>query len=843
MPHPSQFEALTQQELLRLASKNLARSVPLLLLACAFVAFQGWHAQARVCAAGFAVLGLAVAAWRLRISQNFSTDQLVEEHEIRGAKRQLEAHALVTGAMWVVGTLGIYPALQGADKIFYAVLTCGSIGIAAFFMPLVGRSFAILTVSQMGSLVAVSLFGDGPPSLSLALMATLYGASMHVGARTYATTTANSIRHELELKSANEALRQAMESAAAASASKSVFLANMSHEIRTPLTAVIGFSEDLLDVDRTMEERIEAARTIQRAGRHLLDVINGILDLSKIEADRLDVEHMAVPFLPLIDEVATLARLQATGKGLEFQVEHAFPMPHTIHTDPLRVRQILLNLVGNAIKFTDKGSVTVRTRYLADEDRVAVTVDDTGIGMSDDQLARLFQPFGQADASISRRFGGTGLGLVLARKMAELLGGTLTVQSTPGAGSCFSLSIPTGATGRLLEAPEAEPQSLAATMPGRQAAQVTGSILLAEDNVDNQRLIGRHVQRLGATLNVVDNGERAVQAALAQQPPLVLMDMQMPVMDGLTAVRVLRARGYPGPIVALTANATRDDMQACLDAGCDAFLTKPVERASFDEVVRRFLPEAPAVTVPELRGSVFGLLDGQDDPSTKAKLGQLSERLLGLLSMLKTAAHCSDMRTIGECALELRSLGKQLDCAAAVRLGGQFKFAAAAQDLRTVWKLIGRLHELLEQVDAEALRPASATSLSDEHGPIVSELLAEGPDMADLAQYFVTKLPDYLERMRLAVDGMDFGQIGKAAHDLKSVGGGYGYPCLGALGAELEAAVAARDEDMICALNERFEQLAQRIFAGAGETSAPSCPSVGPRSIGHAHSIPTPVAT
>lgn len=821
MPNRSQLDALLQQELLRLASKNLARSVPLLLAACAFVVFLGWHAEDRVYAVSFAVLGLSVAVWRVRISQRFSTDASFAEQDVRNASRHLEAHSLLTGSMWIVGTLGIYPDLQGADKTFYAVLTCGSVGIAAFFMPLVGRSFLILTVMQMGALVAVSLWGTSSHSVPLAFMATIYGFGMHTGARTFALTTAHSIRHELELRASNKALQQAMESAAAASAAKSIFVANMSHEIRTPLTAVIGFSEDLLDFDRTMEERIVAAHTIQRAGKHLLHVINGILDLSKIEAERLDLEHMAVPFAPLIDEVAALARLQASGKGLGFHVEHIFPIPRTIHTDPLRVRQILLNLIGNATKFTDKGSVTVSVRYAADDGNVIISVSDTGIGISDAQIDRLFQPFGQADASISRRFGGTGLGLVLSKKLAELLGGTLTAQSTPGKGSCFSLTLPTGAVDTLLlETPEAETRRLAATHLDKPAVPVTGEILLAEDNADNQRLIGRHVQRLGATLHVVDNGQLAVEAALARQPPLVLMDMQMPVMDGLSAVRALRAQGYCGPIVALTANATRDDMQACLDAGCDAFLTKPIERSSFDEVVRRFLPAAPPADVPAMRESVFGGLDGLDDPTLAARLDQLSEQLSGLCSTLQAAAQGKDMRAVRHAARELRAAGSQLDCAAAVQIGGQLEFAATAEDHPAVWKLIGRLHELLNHVGSEATRPTLALYPADDHGAIVSELLAEGPDMADLVEYFMTKLPGYLERMQDAVGCMDFVRIGKGAHDLKAVGGGYGYPLLGALGQALETAVASRDEAKVVELTDWFKQLAPRIFAGAARASA-----------------------
>jgi signal transduction histidine kinase/ActR/RegA family two-component response regulator len=389
------------------------------------------------------------------------------------------------------------------------------------------------------------------------------------------------------------ALQTAKTAADAANRSKSIFLANMSHEIRTPLTAVIGFSADLLDAGQTVEDRVHGAQTIYRAGKHLLNVIDGILDLTKIEADRLDIERESVALVSLVDEVAELSRLQATAKGLDFSVDHVYPLPRSIDTDPLRLRQILLNLTGNAIKFTARGSVSLRTSYDPGTAQLMIKVTDTGLGIDQSQLAGLFQPFGQADSSISRRFGGTGLGLVLSRKFAELLGGTLEVTSTLGTGSCFKLTLPTTAVNNeWLEQTEHHEPVLPAPLALNEPVGSESRILLAEDNPDNQRLIARHIQRLGVTAQVVHNGELAVQAALASLPHLVLMDMQMPVMDGLTAVRLLRSQGYQGAIVALTANATRDDMQACLDAGCDAYLTKPVDQQQFDQAVRHYLPPA-----------------------------------------------------------------------------------------------------------------------------------------------------------------------------------------------------------------------------------------------------------
>ena len=761
MSHRSQLEASTQQQLLRMASKNLARSVPLLSLACALVAALGWETNNRGFALTVVALGLIVVIWRVVLAKRYLTDTPLNEDSVASAKRTMEANAAVAGLMWVVATLGIYPDLVDANRAAYAVLTCGSIGVAAFFMPLIGNSFRILTIMQMSALIGVSLVNDSSRSWPLVLIATTYGIAMHAGARTYAAMTAQSIRRGLEVEEANSALQLALASAAAANQAKSIFLANMSHEIRTPLTAVIGFSEDLMDVDQPAAQRIEAISTIHRAGRHLLDVINGLLDLSKIEAERLELERVWVPLLPLIEEVAALARMQATDKGLAFNIEHHFPIPIALRTDPLRVRQILLNLIANAIKFTDRGTVTVSVSHCAAAGHLVVAVGDTGIGITGEQQARLFQPFSQADPSISRRFGGTGLGLALSRRLADLLGGTLDMHSEPGVGSCFRLSLPTGPDGAMLEGPQAPQCQPAQVRYGGQPAAVAGTILLAEDNLDNQRLIVRHVARLGATLDIAENGERAIEAVRARRYDLVLMDMQMPVMDGLSAVRLLRAAGYDGAIVALTANATRSDMQSCLEAGCDAFLTKPVERSSLAELVRRFLPPA-AADASSAQGAAGGTQALAGDRRSDEQPGGLCCGLPGPTSNTDAVAARADLQDGG-----------------AVAAGAQ-----------------------------------------DDHSPITSSLLAEGPDMAGLVDYFVAKLPEYLERVTSAADRMDFGRIGQCAHDLKSVGGGYGYPMLARYADELAAAAAACDPERVVDVSGRLEPLVRRILAGAAPVMA-----------------------
>lgn len=393
-------------------------------------------------------------------------------------------------------------------------------------------------------------------------------------------------------------LVEAKQEAEAANRTKSAFLSNMSHEIRTPLTAVIGFSESMLDADQSMQERIEAIHTINRSGKHLLGIINDILDVSKIEAKKLGTEKIDVALFTLLMDVYNIMHLQAETKHLAFRIDYAFPLPGTIATDPLRLKQVLINLCGNAVKFTEKGGVIVRVRYQREGNRLVFEVHDSGIGISAEQQQRLFNPFTQAESSTARRFGGTGLGLYLSRLLTQALGGELALSSAPGQGSCFTVDVDAGAaapSSLVRQAPSLAPAAVTSQTPI--SARYSGRILLAEDNADNRRLITLYVKRLGAELAYAEDGGQAVAQASIEPFDLILMDVQMPVMTGIEATQKLRALGYGGPIVALTANAMRSDEDACLNAGCDAFLSKPIDKQRFAEVVAQYLTPA-AVDAP-----------------------------------------------------------------------------------------------------------------------------------------------------------------------------------------------------------------------------------------------------
>jgi signal transduction histidine kinase/CheY-like chemotaxis protein len=360
-----------------------------------------------------------------------------------------------------------------------------------------------------------------------------------------------------------------------ASRTKSDFLANMSHEIRTPMTAILGYADLLGDPGTSEADRREYLQIIRRNGEHLLELINEVLDLSKIEAGKLIVQPVCCDPGPIVREVEQLMRLRAASKQLELIVELDSDVPPSVCCDPFRLRQILVNLVGNAIKFTDRGSVRIAIRRGA-SGRVRFDVTDTGIGMSTEQVGRLFRPFMQADASTTRRHGGTGLGLAISRRLAQMMNGDITVHSRPGAGSTFTAELPEG-TAVLARIPAANSDS----EPGR-SGRLTGRILLAEDGADNQRLLLTFLRKAGALVDLATDGRRAIELANNAKTPgydLILMDMQMPVVDGYDATRRLRGAGITIPIIALTAHAMDSDRAKCIEAGCSDYLSKPIDRS------------------------------------------------------------------------------------------------------------------------------------------------------------------------------------------------------------------------------------------------------------------------
>jgi PAS domain S-box-containing protein len=526
---------------------------------------------------------------------------------------------------------------------------------------------------------------------------------------------------EQKVRERTSALEEATIRAELASRARASFLANMSHEIRTPLNGIIGFA-DLLrrGADGTELERAEWLDIIHTSGKHLLALINDILDLSKIDAGKLDVERVACSPMAIITEVCGILRAKAEEKGLRLESVFDGPMPRTIQSDPTRLRQVLMNVAGNAIKFTLCGRVELQAairRPPNGDPKLIVRVIDTGVGIPADKLETIFDPFTQADSSITRQFGGTGLGLAISRRLAEQLGGGITVESEVGRGTTFICEFAIGSLEQVawidhaqVAIKEAEPRT-AKSAPSLRNCRV----LVVDDGDTNRKLIRLVLGRAGAVVEQAENGQQGVERALAESFDLILMDMQMPIMDGYSATRKLRSRGIEVPIIAMTANAMKGDDAKCLAAGCSAYISKPVDhdlllstvaRAAAGELIAAPVPVPPSVqeafTSSELPpGKKIVSILPTDDPEIRQIVEEFAVRLREQVQLMRTTLAARDFTRLAALAHWLKGTGGTVGFRDLAERAHRLEDAARENHVQAAAKLIAEIAALAARIIIE----------------------------------------------------------------------------------------------------------------------------------------------
>lgn len=623
------------------------------------------------------------------------------------------------------------------------------------------------------------------------------------------------------LRDSYQVLQQRNDELQRATIAKSTFLANMSHEIRTPLSAIIGFSEELLENDMTESQKVSALNTIIRSGTHLKNVINDILDLSKIEAEKLQVDIEDVDLFGLIDEVAAMVSQQTQSKGLRLDIRHQFPLPKTIATDPLRLKQILINLCGNAAKFTDFGGITILLSYAQDTRKLRFIIKDTGIGIANDQLDKVFEVFQQADSSPNRRFGGTGLGLPLSRKLAQMLGGDISLHSLLGIGSEFTISIDAGdvsGTTLVSELARHSPPALGALSGGITTARsggvtatqrsaiptaqsdecpttpttrpptdpVSGSTrsgrvkaLLAEDTPDNQRLFTLLLKRSAIDLVIVENGAKALEEATQRPYDLILMDIQMPIMNGLEATQKLRSAGFTNPIIAITANTMQQDLLNYQSVGFDAVVAKPVSKKMFLDTLYALVPLANP--------------DAAQVPATSVPVNENS-------------MHTPTVEAVATDNLNLKLL------------------SSAIQGLSTLYNNLmdANRPSAASTVSPPLVANPAATALAwreqeptqQSSGPVFSRLYEDDPELVSILEKYILDLRHSIDKINAAFDNQDWTDLISQMHKLKGTGGAFGFPELSEMAKEIHLSLLDGNTDPVPEKLGELSAYCERILDG-----------------------------
>jgi two-component system, sensor histidine kinase len=545
---------------------------------------------------------------------------------------------------------------------------------------------------------------------------------------------------ELRVQQRTAELAKARDAAEAASRAKSNFLANMSHEIRTPLNAIMGYADMLRrGWDDTPEERNEMLSTVHASGRHLMTVINDILDLSKIESGRLELELRPESPHQVLSEVVSLMRVPFQEKHLTLDYTWEGPIPVQIETDGQRLRQILINLLGNARKFTRVGGVQLIARVRNEdhaEPKLVVDVIDSGIGIPRDKQDQIFEPFIQADTSVTRRYGGTGLGLSISRRLARMMDGDLVVNSDPGRGSSFRLTVATGSLNGVSFVPSTVASDL---LPSRSTTNATAQprrldgmhVLVVDDGETNRRMISLLLKRAGARVSLTENGQLACDILLSRHDVhVVLMDMQMPVLDGYLATRRLRSQGVTVPIIALTAHAMKGDREECLAAGCTDYLTKPVNADELFERLHQLQHQSldgyreSAVVAPQERITSELPLD---DPEFVEIVRDYVESLTTELNRMQDAVNARDAAAVGRLAHWLKGSGGTAGFPCFTNPAAQLGVVAAAGQWPEAEQLMQMIRNLRHRLETPML--VTESSSTADHGTTTNAGVGTSDDL------------------------------------------------------------------------------------------------------------------